>query len=247
MISFKKFRSSGQNINKYSESLFIGLINSEFFKFESMSNDSGLYKTFYFKLTVFTWETYFRLSTLDMSQYVDMIVKKTLKDFDHIFTVLDDDLLIEFNMTCLCNQRDPEKASFSFFDFDLNSHVLFVKLLASVSFDYQILLDWLISNEITFLEYFISYLKCLNHELSTCGTVNLQRTFNSELNKKKFKKFNKSLGNDSVGGQSVGWFYLNSALKCLTDLNNKIKKVKRSFPYDCEPLIKLLNTFVALS
>jgi hypothetical protein len=238
---------SKEKFDRYSRRIFISLINSEIFKLESPITHSDLFRSFYFKLTVFTWEMFFHLSVTEMSQYENIIKEKTLKNLDNIFTVLDDELLMDFNMTCLHNQRDPDKASFKFFEFDLNIHVLFVKLLASVSFDYQILLDWLISNEITFLRYFVSYLKCLNHELTTSGTINLQKIFNSEENRSNFNNFNRSLGNKSAGSTSVGWFYLSSALKCLTDLDRKIKKVKRSFPYDCEPLIKLLNTFVSLS
>ncbi|CAJ1048543.1 protein Lines homolog 1 [Xyrichtys novacula] len=42
-----------------------------------------------------------------------------------------------------------------------NPHCIFLLLLQNVSFDHSILLDFLISTETCFLEYFVRYLKCL--------------------------------------------------------------------------------------
>ena len=49
-----------------------------------------------------------------------------LKELDIIYIQLDDDVLIDFNLMCLENQITNEKLNL--FVFDLNAHVLFVKV-----------------------------------------------------------------------------------------------------------------------
>ncbi|XP_056318575.1 protein Lines homolog 1-like [Danio aesculapii] len=45
-----------------------------------------------------------------------------------------------------------------------NPHCLFILLLRSLSFDHSVLLDFLISSETCFLEYFVRYLKLLRQD-----------------------------------------------------------------------------------
>lgn len=167
--------------------------------------------------------------------------------FDSINTSLDDDVIINYNLSCLVKQTMFEKSSqdIELFEFELNMHVLFVKLLASISFDHQILLDWLITNETNFLVYLVKYLKSLNHELSS-GRKKLLKLF-SKTNENRLKSFDESLAGKNHGDISIGEFYLRKSFKTLIDLTKKIKKVKRSFPYNCSPLIKLLDSFVELT
>uniref|UniRef100_A0A8C4EHG0 Lines homolog 1 n=1 Tax=Dicentrarchus labrax TaxID=13489 RepID=A0A8C4EHG0_DICLA len=56
-----------------------------------------------------------------------------------------------------------------------NPHCHFLLLLQSISFDHSILLDFLISTETCFLEYFVRYLKCLRADwrgfTAACGRI----------------------------------------------------------------------------
>ncbi|XP_031733375.1 protein Lines homolog 1 isoform X2 [Anarrhichthys ocellatus] len=58
-----------------------------------------------------------------------------------------------------------------------NAHCHFLLLLQSISFDHSILLDFLISTETCFLEYFVRYLKYLSADwrgfTAACGTISL--------------------------------------------------------------------------
>ncbi|KAM6950167.1 protein Lines homolog 1 [Lycodopsis pacificus] len=58
-----------------------------------------------------------------------------------------------------------------------NPHCHFLLLLQSISFDHSILLDFLISTETCFLEYFVRYLKYLSADwrgfTAACGTISL--------------------------------------------------------------------------
>ena len=179
--------------------------------------------------------------------------------FDLIFAGQDDDKMIEFNSSCMSYQIQMEKLELTrvsllqeIFHFDLNYHVLFVKLVASVLFDYQVLVDWLISNETTFLSYLVKYLKRLQSELSANGRTRLESLF-SNANENKFKQFSSVILSTSkrlikktqtAHGGSV--YYLDQTFQLLVELLSKIKLMKKSFPYNCEPLIKLLDKTVNL-
>lgn len=159
--------------------------------------------------------------------------------FDLIYSGQDDDTFIDFNLMCLKEECSIEaKVSFlqDLFKFYLNSHVLFAKLCSSVSFDYQILLDWLISNETNFLIYFLKYLKYLLAELTNFQMNNLNLIFNSNPNNSKIVYFNQV-----TKSQLKLENYLTKTLELLAKLQIKIQKLKKSFPYNCEPLIKLLE------
>ena len=87
-----------------------------------------------------------------------------------IYVGQDDDKMIDFNLDFLNYQLKVEKLSGptkNLFEFDFNYNILFTKLAASVSFDYQVFIDWLISNETNFLTYLVKYLKCLLNEFET--------------------------------------------------------------------------------
>lgn len=149
---------------------------------------------------------------------------------DLIYCAHDDDTLIDLNLMCL-------KSNSNLFEFYLNRHVLFVKLLKSVSFDYEVLIDWLISNETNFLLYFLRYLKFLFADLNQHGKTGLSDLFSAK-NQQKMRYFNcivKSPRENAIES------YLEETLELLRKLNVKIRLLKRSFPYNCEPLIKLLE------
>ena len=178
---------------------------------------------------------------------------------DLIYISQDDDVIIEFNLRCLNYQIQVEKVTLKeenftkeLFSFDLNVHVLFVKLLISIMFDYQVLVDWLISSETNFLTYFMRYLKVLLNEMSVLKSENINRIFGLTLAEVKFKNFHKILASDKnfVGKSEEtnlsGKHYLDKTHQLLIELNSKIKQMKRSFPYNCDPLVKLLDKIVNL-
>lgn len=166
-----------------------------------------------------------------------------------IYVGQDDDKMIDFNLDFLNYQLKVEKLSGptkNLFEFDLNYNILFTKLAASVSFDYQVFIDWLISNETNFLTYFVKYLKCLLNELNLYKLENINKLYSS-LNDAKFKEFI-AVVNDGkckkVDDSLDGRVYLKETFDLLVSLNGKIKTMKSLFPYNCEPLIKLLDKIV---
>ena len=166
-----------------------------------------------------------------------------------IYVGQDDDKMIDFNFDFLNYQLKVEKLSGptkNMFEFDLNYNILFTKLAASVSFDYQVFIDWLISNETNFLTYFVKYLKCLLNELNLYKLENINKLYSS-LNDAKFKEFIAVVndGKFKKGDVSLdGRGYLKESFDLLVSLNGKIKTMKSLFPYNCEPLIKLLDKIV---
>lgn len=157
---------------------------------------------------------------------------------DLIFTSLDDDLLIDFNLICL--QQQQLKTKSQLFEFDLNSHVLFVKLMASVTFDYEVLINWLCDNETNFLIYFVKYLKYLINELNINRLDNINRLFSND---KQFEIFHSVLGDEIEPKKKpfIGKYYLNRTLTLLIELKDKIKRLNNHFGYNINPLIKLLE------
>lgn len=156
---------------------------------------------------------------------------------DLIFTGLDDDLLIDFNLICLQQQL---KTKSQLFEFDLNSHVLFVKLMASVTFDYEVLINWLCDNETNFLIYFVKYLKYLINELNVNRLDNINRLFSND---KQFEIFHSVLGDEIETKKKpfIGKYYLSRTLTLLIELKDKIKRLNNHFGYNINPLIKLLE------
>ncbi len=56
-----------------------------------------------------------------------------------------------------------------------------MKLMASISFDYEIILNWLIENQTNFLVYFLKYLKYLLNDLKNGKKNDIEILF-SDLN-----------------------------------------------------------------
>ena len=137
---------------------------------------------------------------------------------------LDDDQIVNFNLYFLefqSNKLNNDKLEM-LFDSKLNVHRLFFKLVSSVSFDYQILIEWLISNETNFLKYLVKYLKIFLNELVSGD---------DESNNSARILHNKCLNSSE----------LNQIINLFQQLNIKINSMKKSFPYNCQPLLKLLN------
>ncbi|XP_077864457.1 uncharacterized protein LOC144349975 [Saccoglossus kowalevskii] len=61
-------------------------------------------------------------------------------------------------------QQSPRCSAFRDICCFCNPHQIFIAFLQMISFDHSVLLDWLISEETEFLEYFLKYLKFLVHD-----------------------------------------------------------------------------------
>lgn len=128
--------------------------------------------------------------------------------------VCDDTQQIEFNLTCLERCLTTSRRSFVFENY-LNPTRLFWKLVSSV--DLELVVEWLITSETRFLVYLLKYLKYLT---STKPSV---------------EKLERVLRGDGDTTAFVGF---------LADLNAKLSSLKRSFPYNCTPLLKLLTSIL---
>lgn len=75
-------------------------------------------------------------------------------------------LVSRFHLCCSSTDCGSEKATWSgpSHQCGSNPHCIFLFLLTSVSFDSSVLLDFLISSETCFLEYFVRYLKLLKSD-----------------------------------------------------------------------------------
>ena len=146
----------------------------------------------------------------------------------------DDDLIIDFNYFCLNYELNKNKKKFllmdELVDLNLNGHYLFFNLLHYfISFDYEIIIDWLISNETNCLVYFLSYLKYLFNDLEKNKLENLN---------KKINYFNQQNEKNCIS--------LLDFVKFLNKIYFKIKKMKKSFPYNCDPLVKILEKVLSV-
>lgn len=187
-------------------------------------------------------------STSDLNETSLIELKSILVSSDGNFKpdviysgVSDDSQQIEFNLTCLeCflrsgvvsknNQKQTNSAEF-LFEFYLNPSLLFWKLTSSIGFDCEMIVEWLITSETKFLVYFLKYLKyldaaiyCQNKNDGGGGgggglNSNLERVFMFERDKRDFVEF-------------------------LTRVDAKLNSLKRSFPYNCSPLLKLLGNIL---
>jgi hypothetical protein len=211
----------------------------------------------HFEVVVRLKEPGVKLSSDFLANLRGILFREELFQLDLIYTTQDDDTIIDFNLSCLNYQLQIEKITFEdekeenlindLFLFDLNVHVLFVKLLASTMFDYRILIDWLISSETNFLVYLMRYLKVLLNEMSLLKRENIKRVFDIDLARVKLKSFNSILDSNKIKETNLsGKVYLDKMYALLTELNSKIKQMKRSFPYNCEPLVRLLDKVVNL-
>lgn len=145
--------------------------------------------------------------------------------------VVDDSQQIEFNLTCLerrllvLNKNQPQTITNTarfLFDFYLHPTRLFWKLVSSsVGFDCELVVEWLISSETKFLVYFLKFLKYLYADLLL-------------LNENRLEYLERSLSRTNDHNSSA------KLVSFLADVNAKLSSLKRSFPYNCTPLLKLL-------
>jgi hypothetical protein len=170
--------------------------------------------------------------------------------FDLVFqTGQDDDTLIDFNFYCLQRELELNNSDESIrllFNYHLNAHVLFAKLLISISYDYQVLLDWLISNETNFLAYLVKYSKHLINEFNKQKLDHIRETLakideNSQFDFSKFK-----LGRLNRERQAQANDSLTKIFELFKVLGSRIKRLKSLFPYNCEPLLRLIEKISSL-
>lgn len=170
-----------------------------------------------------------------------LFYKENVFRLDLVFNGKDDDLVINFLNFCLKKETESLKLFEELFDFDLNNHILFLKLCSSIHFDYQIFLDWLINNETNFLEYFLKYLKSLNSKLTQSDNfiqIIKEKEKRNESRLENFKKLTKIDKKEKLDFDKI--------FELLKIIENKIRQLKRSFPYNCEPLLRRLETVNSL-
>lgn len=142
---------------------------------------------------------------------------------------IDDTQQIEFNLLCLetfLAKRHRTQFAQYLFEFNLNPNRMFLKLASSICFDCELVVEWLISNETKFLVYFLKYLKFLANDLNQFKLVNLE----------KLVEFSRA----STKPNSLAYMSINNLFEFLSSIHAKLNSLKRSFPYNCEPLLKLL-------
>ncbi len=149
------------------------------------------------------------------------IIERMVNNFDFIYK-LQDDTMIKFNLACL----RLYKSLGTHLDY-MNPNLCFLKLLLIIKFNVQLVVDWLISNETCFLEYFVYYLKYLNKNKCQMPTQVLLSSL----------VFSQDLAID----QNDSDFYIRRVYAFLTELCTKVTLFKKLFPYNCNPLLNLLN------
>jgi hypothetical protein len=166
--------------------------------------------------------------------FVNDSSSKQIKLFEMYKTNQDDDLVIEFNLFCLnteikLNQISCHRFVKSLFDsYLLNAHFLFFYFLSEfVQFNCETCIEWLLSNETNFLLYFLRYLKYLAKDFESTHVKAILGKILTELN--------------NVSAQDL---HLTQFLMFMNALLKKIKQLKKSFPYNCEPLIRVLDKIV---
>lgn len=153
----------------------------------------------------------------------DSIIPNLFKgQFNEIFSNLDDNIIIDLNLECLKRHTSSRKQNFIFSLLDV--HILFMKHLETITFDHKTILEWLVSNETEFLQYLVRYLRLVNLELNYYGLKNLQEIYSIQDQNHFLKTY-----------------------KCLAALRINIIKLRAVFPYNCQPLILILNKFIFLS
>ena len=166
----------------------------------------------------------------------------SLESFNFLFQC-EDSTIIEYLYECLKlnnNLAIINIASQSVLESRLDTNYLFFKLLISIKFDCQVFIEWLISNETNFLEYFLFYLK-----------FGLKFNENSEKFSLKFDCFLKDLLlfcefisfniEEPEAKSNTKDYFINKYIKFLEDMNIKLDRLKNVFPYNCKPLLNLLK------
>ena len=148
----------------------------------------------------------------------------------------EDATIVEFLNECLKlnNKLSPNIIK------DLDANFLFLKLLISIKFDFQVFIDWLISNETNFLEYFLFYLK-FSVKFNERQKNVLFNGFSKDLI--LFREYIKVKLTDLEDEKDFEYF-IKKYLKFLNDLNIKLNRLKNVFPYNAKPLLKLLKIYI---
>ena len=161
----------------------------------------------------------------------------SIPSFDFIFKC-EDGTIIEYLNECLklSNKLLPNKILK-----DLDANYLFLKLLASIKFDYQVFIDWLISNETNFLEYFLFYLKfSVKYNQTDLLFEGISQDFILFC-----KYINVTLPkNEKNKNYESREFLKEKYINFLKELNTKLNLLKSVFPYNCKPLLNLLKVYL---
>jgi hypothetical protein len=142
----------------------------------------------------------------------------------------DDDLIIDFNLLCLNITLKKAYENFKFlrniFETELNSHLLFMRMLdLFIEFKYETVIEWLITNETDFLLYFLRYVKYLW----------------SDLDLNQLENVNRALSAINAQRPIIKQVTLDMVFNFLQEISTKLGSLKKSFPYNCEPLIKAID------
>lgn len=126
--------------------------------------------------------------------------------------------------------------------------------MACISFDYEVIINWLIENQTNFLIYIVKYLKYLNNETNQFKLLNIQKIFSNQ-NESKFMNFQQILinqkpkmikRNSKLNELCIGETYLRKSFNLLCELKLKISKISKNIGYNVNPLIRLLDKIIKL-
>jgi len=123
--------------------------------------------------------------------------------------------------------------------------------MACISFDYEVIINWLIENQTNFLIYIVKYLKYLNNETDQFKFLNIQKIFSIQ-NENKFMNFQQILinqkpkmikrkKNSKLNELCIGETYMRKSFSLLCELKLKISKISKNIGYNVNPLIRLLD------
>lgn len=109
-------------------------------------------------------------------------------------------------------------------------HRLFFDLLQGISYDSSVLLDWLVSNETQFLQYFVKYLKLAVATWEDFVEISMSKSFQTMSSEQSAHKFDLTT-------------------ETLQKLKKSICRLVKAdlFPYSPKPLIKLLDAMESKS
>jgi hypothetical protein len=166
------------------------------------------------------------------NHYETMKSRLVETNIDFIFKC-DDATIIQFLNECL---KLNNKLS-SYVIKDLDANYLFLKLLISIKFDFQVFIDWLISNETDFLEYFLFYLKFSVKYNEARKNVLLNGFYKDLI---VFGEYMQVKLTDLESEMD----FVKKYVKFLNDLNIKLNRLKNVFPYNSKPLLNLLKNYL---
>jgi hypothetical protein len=164
--------------------------------------------------------------------YETMKSRLVVSNIDFIFKC-DDATIIQFLNECL---KLNNKLSSNVIK-DLDGNYLFLKLLISIKFDFQVFIDWLISNETDFLEYFLFYLKFSVKYNEARKNVLLNGFYKDLI---AFGEYMQVKLTDLESEMD----FVKKYVKFLNDFTIKLNRLKNVFPYNSKPLLNLLKIYL---